>query len=83
MHWSYTNCIIYILCEAREPASSRAEPPRRARQTAEPSQARLAHAPSLTELSLAVQPMVEAAWSTAPLASPRMGEHLSCAASCA
>ena len=49
----YTKCIVYILCQAREPASSRAEPPQRARQTTEPSQARLAHAPSLAEPSQA------------------------------
>ncbi|KAG2636684.1 hypothetical protein PVAP13_2NG309703 [Panicum virgatum] len=39
----YTKCIVYILCQAREPArepaSSRAEPPQRARQTSEPSRA--------------------------------------------
>jgi len=58
----YTKCIVYILCQAREPARagsragfepSRAEPPQRARQTTEPSQARLAHAPSLAEPSRA------------------------------
>jgi len=46
----YTKCIVYILCQAREPASSRSEPPQRARQTTEPSQA---HAPSLAEPGLA------------------------------
>ena len=43
---------IYFVPGSRA-GSSRAEPPRRARQTAEPSQARLAHAPSLAELGSA------------------------------
>ena len=49
----YTKCIVYILCQAREPASSRSDPPQRARQTT--SRAKLGSlmhraSPSLTRL---------------------------------